>query len=327
MTIHDLHYDITIEQHDFSPLYERLKSYQKIFVVTDHHVYDLHQDVFQALKDRFDTYIHVIQPGETSKSLQVYETICHAFLSHSIKRDDVILAIGGGVVGDLTGFVAATLLRGIAFIQVPTTLLSMVDSSVGSKVGINTIHGKNLIGQFYDPTFVFIQLDFLSTLSKRELHNGYAEIIKAGLIGDPSLFHTLKDIHHNIKEVISKALQVKINIVKKDPFEQHERMFLNFGHTLGHAIEKEMGYQSIKHGEAISHGMVYAIEKGIECHITPKALKQELIEVFNLYGLLDMNIQKVESYEIAMQLDKKQRKDGLKFVLLQDIGQPIIHTL
>ncbi len=327
MTLHDLNYDITIEQRDFSPLFERLKSYQKVFVVTDHHVYDLHHNVFHTLKDRFDTYIHVIQPGETSKSIQMYETICHAFLSHNIKRDDVILAIGGGVVGDLTGFVAATLLRGIAFIQVPTTLLAMVDSSVGSKVGINTIHGKNLIGQFYDPTYVFIRLDFLSTLSKRELHNGYAEIIKAGLIGDPLLFNALKDMHHNIKEVISKALQVKINIVKKDPFEKHERMFLNFGHTLGHAIEKEMGYQSIKHGEAISHGMVYAIEKGIECHITPNSLKQEVIEVLNLYGLLDMNIQKVESYEVAMQLDKKQRKDGLKFVLLQDIGQPIIHTL
>lgn len=327
MTLHDLNYDIHLSKGDFLPLYEKLREYSRVFVVTDTQVYDLHNDVFMRLKEEFDVYIHLIQPGETSKSLETYEKVCDDFLSQHVKRDDVIVAIGGGVVGDLTGFVASTLLRGIDLIQVPTTLLSMVDSSIGSKVGINTKQGKNLIGQFYEPTYVFIHLKFLTTLSKRELNNGYAEIIKAALIGDKTLFELLKLEDHDLIEVISKALKVKIDIVKIDPFENNERMFLNFGHTLGHAIEKYMNYQDIKHGEAISHGMLYAIEKGIELNITSPYLKDEVRHILHKYQLLDVKIEDVSVYETYMRIDKKQRKDGLRYVFIKDIGIPVIHRL
>lgn len=327
MILRDLNYDIHISNGDFLPLYERLREYARIFVVTDQTVYDYYGDVFHDLKKAFDTVIHIIHPGETSKSIETYEMICTDFLNQHIKRDDVILAFGGGVVGDLTGFVAATLLRGIDLIQIPTTLLSMVDSSIGSKVGINTKQGKNLIGQFYEPTFVFIQLQFLKTLSKRELNNGYAEMIKAGLIGDPSLFELLKQHDHDLMTVIYKALKVKMDLVKKDPFENNERMYLNFGHTLGHAIEKHMGYEGIKHGEAISHGMMYAIEKGIEKNITPLPIKEVVLQVLHQYQLLEIHIEDVNVYEHHIFLDKKQRKDGLRFVCIKDIGIPVIVTL
>ena len=327
MTLHDLKYDIHLSKGDFLPLYEKLRVYSRVFVVTDTHVYDLHDDVFMSLKKEFDVYIHIIQPGETSKSLETYEMVCDDFLSQHIKRDDVIVALGGGVVGDLTGFVASTLLRGIDLIQVPTTLLSMVDSSIGSKVGINTKQGKNLIGQFYEPTYVFIHLKFLTTLSKRELNNGYAEIIKAALIGDKTLFELLKLNNHDRIEVIAKALKVKIDIVKKDPFENNERMFLNFGHTLGHAIEKHTNYKDIKHGEAISHGMLYAVDKGIELNITPSYVKDEVSHILHKYQLLDINIEDVSVYETYMRMDKKQRKDGLRFVCIKDIGIPVIYRL
>jgi len=327
MTLHDLKYDIHLSKGDFLPLYEKLRVYSRVFVVTDTHVYDLHNDVFMSLKKEFDLYIHIIQPGETSKSLETYEMVCDDFLSQHIKRDDVIVALGGGVVGDLTGFVASTLLRGIDLIQVPTTLLSMVDSSIGSKVGINTKQGKNLIGQFYEPTYVFIHLKFLTTLSKRELNNGYAEIIKAALIGDKTLFELLKLNDHDRIEVITKALKVKIDIVKKDPFENNERMFLNFGHTLGHAIEKYTNYKGIKHGEAISHGMLYAVDKGIELNITPSYVKDEVSHILHKYQLLDINIEDVSVYETYMRMDKKQRKDGLRFVCIKDIGIPVIYRL
>lgn len=327
MILRDLNYDIHITNNNHQLLIEKLHMYARIFIVTDAHVYTLHQDFFNDVFDIEKTVIHVIKPGETSKTLEVYQMICDNFLDHHIKRDDVIVAVGGGVVGDLTGYVAASLLRGVDFIQVPTTLLAMVDSSVGSKVGINTRQGKNLIGHFYDPTLVHIDVTFLNTLTKRERHNGYAEIIKASLIGDPNLFDQLKNPKHSIEEVIMRALQVKIDIVKRDPFESHERMFLNFGHTLGHAIEKEMNYETIKHGEAISHGMMYAIKKGIEYQITEDTLEREVENLLHQYELLNTQIGEIDIYEKQMQLDKKQRKDGLQFVLIQSIGNPIIKII
>lgn len=327
MILHDLNYDIIISNGDVSSLYEKLREYSRVFIITDKHVYEFHQDFFKQLKDDFNVYEHVIQPGEISKSFITYQYICDDFLDQQIKRDDLIVAIGGGVVGDLTGFVASTLLRGIDFIQVPTTLLAIVDSSIGSKVGINTKQGKNLIGQFYEPKFVWINLPFLNTLSKRERHNGYAEIIKAALIGDRELFYLLKNKDHDLITVISKALKVKINIVKKDPFEIYERMFLNFGHTLGHAIEKHMNYSGIKHGEAISHGMMYAIQKGIDKNITQHYIKDEVYNMLLQYELLDVEIENIKIYEETMKQDKKQRKDGLRFVFIKDIGQPTIETI
>jgi 3-dehydroquinate synthase len=327
MILSDLNYDIHITNNNHQLLREKLSAFDQVFVVTDQHVFQLHKGFFDQVFDFNKTVIHMIQPGETSKSLDVYQSICDDFLDHHIKRDDVIVAVGGGVVGDLAGFVASTLLRGVSFIQVPTTLLAMVDSSVGSKVGINTRQGKNLIGQFYDPLFVHIDITFLDTLTKREHNNGYAEIIKASLIGDPILFDQLKNPDHDLKDVIMRALKVKINIVKKDPFESKERMYLNFGHTLGHAIEKEMNYETIKHGEAISHGMMYAIRKGIEQQTTDTFLETEVENILNQYQLLNIKIGNIKTYENRMLSDKKQRKEGLQFVFIQSIGNPIIKTI
>ena len=262
-------YDIFLEHHGLSKLSEHIKSvYQgkKLFIVTDERVFSLHGNRLIEVLSHYDIEVVIIKPGESSKSFKTYQKVISACLEKGIKRDHLMIAFGGGVVGDLTGFCAATLLRGIPYIQIPTTLLAQVDSSIGGKVGIDVLEGKNLVGAFYVPKLVFIELSFLDTLKPRQYRSGLAEMIKAGLIKDRSLF---EDCLHKPKvglNEIKKALEVKREIIINDPFEKNERMLLNFGHTFGHAIEKAFRYKRYTHGEAISYGMLIAIEITLEMY-------------------------------------------------------------
>ncbi|MFP4177729.1 MAG: 3-dehydroquinate synthase [Acholeplasmataceae bacterium] len=326
----NLSYPIYIEAKALNRLGEMLAdSYaeKEVYVVSDRVVYGLYQEALLNALAGYSVETVVIEPGEGSKSLSTYESVAKRLIEQGIRRDHLIIAFGGGVVGDLAGFVAATLYRGIRWVQVPTTLLAQVDSSIGAKVGINLPLGKNLIGAFHQPELVLIDPELLDTLEYREYNNGIAEMIKAALIGDPRLYARLKDERRVGIEEIDLALAVKKRIVLEDPYEEGLRMVLNFGHTFGHAIERAHGYRTYKHGEAISYGMLMALEVGIERGITPRALYDEVKELLLAHGLIELPLLERKDYVEMVAYDKKRRADGLRFILLKDIGNAVIERI
>ncbi len=264
-----------------------------------------------------------------SGSLRNYGTLISKLAQAKIPRSGVVLAVGGGVVGDLVGFVAATYLRGIAFVQVPTTLLAMVDSSVGGKTGVNLPEGKNLVGAFHQPKLVIADLDTLSTLPPREFAAGMAEVIKYGAIRDAALFQRVlkgvKPDDKDLDEIVEKCVAIKARIVERDEFEtKGERALLNFGHTIGHAIEKATNYTTYLHGEAISLGMrAAAWLSRREAGLSQEAARD--IDVALISNQLPVVLKsEVDSQAIlnALGNDKKVAADGgNRWVLLTDIGQ------
>lgn len=323
-------YDIHVGQnsiHQLNVLIGEIYHHKDIFIVTDEHVDQLYHNLMHQILDAYHLHFVIIKPGETSKSFQTYLEVIDKLINLGIKRNHLIISLGGGVVGDLTGFVAATLYRGIDFIQVPTTLLSQVDSSIGSKVGIDLTQGKNLIGSFYDPKFVLIDPIFLETLDQREYLQGLAEMIKAGLIADKELFDFFKTHNKVTEKEILMALNVKRDVVLKDPYDQHERMILNFGHTFGHAIEKKFKYQTYKHGEAISYGMLIATHIGIKKGITPTYVYDEVKHVLETIGLIKKPYFDIESLKPFIHTDKKSMADVFHFICLKEIGQSVITNL
>lgn len=276
----------------------------------------------ETLKEYTVDYI-IIKPGETSKSEDNYLEIVNMLLKKRIARKDIIVAFGGGVVGDLSGFVAATILRGVPFINIPTSLLAMVDSSIGSKVGIDTVYGKNLIGAFKNPIEVIIDSSYLKTLPKEEYNNAMAEVIKYYLIDDVSLLEDIEN--NNLENIIKKSINSKKEIVTKDPFEKHERMHLNFGHTFAHAIERHSNYE-ITHGYAVAMGMEIAVRLGIYLKITNKEVLNKLHMLYRYYNLplFNGNIQELVPY---LSNDKKAVLDKINFVFIKDIGIPFIKQI
>jgi len=270
-----------------------------------------------------------IPEGETSKSLQQAELVYDRMLEMNCDRKSTLIALGGGVVGDLTGFIAATYQRGIPFIQIPTTLLSQVDSSVGGKTAVNHPRGKNMIGAFYQPKLVVVDLDTLQTLPKNEFRAGLAEVIKYGIIADEKLFAFLEN---NTKEIISlnrdclehiieTSCAIKAKVVEKDERESRHRMILNFGHTFGHSIETLTNYTEYLHGEALAIGMIQAawlsVETG-ECSEDVPIRITNLLKKFNLpVHSPNLNSEDVIS---AMYNDKKTTHNKLRFILTKSIG-------
>jgi len=296
----------------------------KVFIVSDDNVMHYYQPMIKRTLSVFEVEIVTIEPGEASKSLKTYQWVVEKLLEKGIKRDDLLLAFGGGVVGDLAGFVASTLFRGIDYGQIPTTLLAQVDSSIGSKVAIDLKEGKNLIGAFYDPKFVFIDTYFLNTLPKRQLRSGQAEMIKAALIGDKRLYEDLKRSKDVTPLMIEKSINVKKHFVEADPFDQGKRMILNFGHTFGHAIEKAHNYQTFLHGEAISYGMLMALEIGALKGIHDDALYESVKELLLDYELVSMPLLNRSDYITHVKHDKKQTAKGMQFIVLNSIENPRI---
>jgi 3-dehydroquinate synthase len=316
-------YDIFIEEGGLSHLSKHIKEvyeFDELFVVTDQNVFDLYKTkLIEALVGYRLSFV-VLPPGEKTKSLEVYHQAIETLIEKGIKRNHLILAFGGGVIGDLAGFIASTLYRGISYVQIPTTLLAQVDSSIGGKVGIDLKQGKNLIGSFYDPKFVLIDPNFLKTLSKREYVNGLAEMIKAGLIGDKKLYSYLLE-HETVTEVeISEAIQVKRNVVLLDPYDKKERMYLNFGHTFGHAIEKKHQYETYLHGEAISYGMLFALQIGIQIGDTKEELYHEVKALLLKRGLIQEQLLQMDDYRDEIVHDKKNLADGLRFIIVTKPG-------
>jgi 3-dehydroquinate synthase len=312
----------------------RLKLGARCAIITDTNIGKRYaKAVFNSLATAgFSPVLIVVQPGETAKSLKTVQSCYDQLSAHRLERKSFIVALGGGVVGDLAGFVAATYLRGISFVQVPTTLLAQVDSSVGGKVGVNLKAGKNLVGAFYQPKLVLCDLDTLKTLPEREFRAGLAEVIKYGIIYDAKLFAQLeRDLPKILKRdqsvlatVIARCCEIKAEVVGQDETESGLRAILNFGHTIGHAIENISGYGKFLHGEAISIGQVAAAKLSRAVFGLPERDVERIENLFQRAGLpmqIGLNSVKRQKLHAAMRLDKKVSGGEIKFVLTEKIGK------
>lgn len=278
----------------------------------------------------FHPYLYSIPDGESYKNLDIVRDLYYRLIDDEFDRTGSILALGGGVIGDLAGFIAATYLRGIPFIQVPTTLLAQVDSSVGGKVGVNLAVGKNLIGSFYQPKLVIIDPDVLKTLPARELRAGLAEVVKYGIIYDISFFNYLeKNIDHilnleraYITDIIARSCEIKAMVVSQDETEQGLRAILNYGHTLGHAIETLTKYEQYRHGEAVAIGMVAAGKLGVNLSLFNAKNLRRLTALLTQIGLPtsipDLDLSR---FLDTIYRDKKVQNRTLRMVIPTKIGQ------
>ncbi len=261
----------------------------------------------------------VFVPGEKIKSEEFLFKIYDKCLELNFNRGDTLIALGGGVIGDLVGFAAGTFMRGINFINIPTTLLSMVDSSVGGKVAINHPKGKNLIGMFYQPKVVIADIDCLSTLDDRQFACGMAEIIKYACINDKELFEMLKT-KPNPEELVYRCVMIKEDYVQQDTFDKGVRMLLNFGHTIGHVIENHFGYGNYLHGEAVAIGMVMESAMFERLGIAKDGTSKKIEEMVKLYNL-PYKVEEIKSLLTIMKHDKKSESKGINFAAVSDIGQ------
>lgn len=309
------------------------KNYANVLVISDSVVYEKYGEKLKAaLGDRKVSH-SIVPAGEASKNIDVYYQLLTDAIDSKLDRKSLIVALGGGMIGDLAGFVASTYMRGIDFIQVPTTILAH-DSSVGGKVGINHEKGKNMIGSFYPPQAVIYDVDTLHSLPQREIRSGYAEIVKHGLISSSSFFNEVittnitKDISNPIlSEHLVKGIQVKADIVQRDEKESNIRKFLNFGHTLGHAIEAEAGYGKLSHGEAVSIGMLFALQLSEE--IFHKSMPFNQLYQWLTDNGYPLRIEQfdLEQLLLTMKRDKKAENAKIEMVLLEEIGKPSLYTM
>lgn len=306
-----------------------LNKYSTIMIVTDQRVASLYlDDVKESFKSHPRVFHSIIQEGEKSKSIEAFYQLHTEAIEFGLDRQSLIIAFGGGVVGDLAGFVAATFMRGIDYIQVPTTILAH-DSSVGGKVAINHPLGKNLIGSFYPPKAVIYDIQTLQSLPAKEIRSGYAEIVKEALIADKKLFDDIMQTelsqltNDNLKDHIFRGIKIKTYYVQEDEKEKGIRAFLNFGHTLGHALESEYGYGTLTHGEAVAIGMLFAME--VSNSVFSNRLPVEMLQKWlkdNSFPLLlkEINCNKILN---RMKSDKKVVNNHVQMVLLKDIGNPV----
>lgn len=280
----------------------------------------------------FDPVLVIVHAGETAKRLRTVQACYDQLAAHRLERKSFIVALGGGVVGDLAGFVAATYLRGVAFVQMPTTLLAQVDSSVGGKVGVNLKAGKNLVGAFHQPRLVLCDLDTLNALPEREFRAGLAEVIKYGIIYDAALFARLerdlpKLLNRDLKTlaaVIARCCEIKAEIVGQDETESGLRAILNFGHTVGHGLEAISRFGKYLHGEAISIGQLAAALLSAEMLGFPGAAVERVRRLFARAGLpTSVHLTSAQGQRLleAMRLDKKVTDGEIKFVLARQIGR------
>jgi 3-dehydroquinate synthase len=273
-----------------------------------------------------------VPDGDATKNLEQVRRLYDSFLARGADRHSVVVALGGGVVGDLAGFAAACYLRGIPFVQVPTTVLAMVDASIGGKVGVNLPQGKNLVGAFHQPKLVWIDIETLRSLPARERAAGFAEVVKAGAILDAGFFAHLEGegVVEGLMEldpdvllpVLERACAIKADVVARDERESGLRMLLNFGHTLAHAVETLSGYGKVLHGEAVAMGMVYAAQRSEALGTTAAGTAQRLSELLQRFGLeIELPPFSRSAYLTALRVDKKKRDARIHFVILREIGR------
>lgn len=330
-------YDILFKE-DFSELAAALKKLsfegRKACIVTESNVAPLYADQVKAELEKVCSHVSVFvfPAGEAQKNLDTVHQVYEHLILEKFDRKDFLVALGGGVTGDLTGFAAATYLRGISFVQVPTTLLAQVDSSIGGKTGVDFKQYKNMVGAFHQPVLVYMNMSTLKTLPELEFSSGMGEVLKSGLIKDADFYEwTINQMYEIqerdtdvLKEMILNCCKIKKYVVEKDPKEQGERALLNFGHTIGHAIEKLMDFK-LPHGQCVGLGMVTA------AYIS---YKRELLSVEELYEIRDMNVGfnlpitfdglNPEDILKATKVDKKMDQGKIRFILLKGIGKAFI---
>lgn len=321
-------YDITIKEGLIAEILDYLQQDKKKFLITNNTLEKLYPDLVSSFENKI-----VIKDGEEYKNFETFEFIINELLKRKIERKDLILALGGGVVGDLAGFAASSVLRGVNFVQIPTTLLSQVDSSVGGKTGFNTKYGKNLIGAFYQPESVLIDTNFLKTLPVREIKTGLGEVVKYSFIekncSDDEKIHLSKYLDEadpnnlDFKEIIYRSVALKASVVSKDEKEAGLRAVLNFGHTFAHSIETITNYKKFTHGEAVAMGMKLAFELSYNLNFINKEYLDyafNLIDKFNLAPVYKIECDKDEYINI-MKSDKKVSNSKIRLILPTSKGE------
>ena len=318
-------------------LIKKILNGNRVLIVTDEIVGRLYaRKIIKNLeKENIIVSVCILKNGEANKNIEEISNIYSNLAQNELSRKDMIIALGGGVVGDMTGYAAATWMRGIDFIQIPTTLLACVDSSVGGKTGINIREGKNLVGAFHSPKLVIIDSETLISLPEREFKAGMSEIVKHALLFDEKLLETIENFYNNksynkkldIDFVLQRNCKLKSHIVQIDYKEEKERMFLNFGHTIGHSLENAAGYGVLLHGEAVAIGMIFAIEYGIKLGITKNKYILERAKNILLNIGLPINIPENINLKEAIKLDKKRNNEKINFVFLEDIGNPVVEKV
>lgn len=336
----DIHsYSIEIGANQLSQLPQGIKKHLKtdsIFIISNTKIAKLYRKKVDKILSSIKPVWIIIPDGEKYKNLQTIEKIHNQLSRNGAHRKSGIIAFGGGVVGDIAGFVAATFMRGISFIQVPTTLLAQVDSSVGGKTGVDLEYGKNLVGAFYQPKWVLIDPELLKTLSLRELKCGISEVIKYGAIWDEKFFSFLEKNSSKIlnldfqilTKTISRCCEIKAEVVSQDEKESGIRAILNFGHTLGHAIEQLSGFSKIKHGEAVSMGMIYAAKLSQTQLKLPEKDTNRLISLLRSFKLpIKAPEFRKTAFKKSILRDKKSTGKAVNFILLKQLGKAKIKTL
>lgn len=301
---------------------------RSLYVITDRCVARLHGERLEALRQRAGSlHLYQVVRGEAAKSLQVAERLWRRLLRDGARRDSCLVAFGGGSIGDLTGFVAATLLRGITLLQLPTTLLAQVDAALGGKTAIDLPEAKNSVGTFYPPRAVIAEPALLCTLARREMASGLAEVLKVGAVLEPAIFRRLErgldaalggDIEF-LSPVIRAAQSVKMAVVESDPYENDARRVLNFGHTLGHAIETVLGYGGFRHGEAVAYGMLFALRLAVLRGLDP-AVEQRISRLIRRLPLPPLPAMSAARLIAVISRDKKSNRGGIVWVLPTALG-------
>ena len=305
---------------------------KKALIISDSNVYPLYGEKVKASLERegFEVGLFVFSAGEASKNLDTVSDMIRAMCENELSRNDIAVALGGGVTGDMAGFASAIYLRGIDFVQIPTTLLSQVDSSVGGKTGCDLSFGKNLIGAFHNPKLVLIDPETIKTLPARYKNDGIGEVIKYAFIKSEKLYNTLvscDNFDDILTDVIFDCVDIKRQVVENDFTEKGERMLLNFGHTLGHAIEKYENFSGLAHGEAVGVGMLYITRASEKTGDSQKGTAEKIEKLLNKFSLPTFFSGEAEELINIMLYDKKRRGDKLNLVLVTKVGQSFVKAV
>ena len=328
-------YDIIFDDNFVESAMALIATSSKCMIITQEVIYEAFEKKFSVLKSLPNVEFHFIGQGEEAKSIETAIEICDKMTLMHYDRSSTIFAVGGGVVGDTAGFVASIFMRGIDYIQYPTTLLAMVDSSIGGKTGVNLTSGKNLIGRIHQPKAVIIDLSFLDTLPQREINASLAEVIKYGFIYDRELFNyiveNISDIlsgknHTVLKKIILRSCEIKSEVVSKDINEDNIRMILNFGHTIGHALEGYFEYKKLLHGEAILYGMKCALYLSHTIGNLNENDYHASLKALSAFTLPTINLKDKESIIEFVKRDKKFRESQIRFILISEIGKAELNT-
>lgn len=322
MNIHldlkDNSYDIIVERGILEKAGEHINLNRRVLVVTDSGVPAIYAQTLA--KHCKSPIICTVESGEASKSIETFTKLLHIMLDNDFSRKDCVVAVGGGVVGDLSGYVASAYMRGVDFYNIPTTLLSQIDSSIGGKTAINFGGIKNIVGAFYQPKKVLIDPELLKTLPERQISNGLAEAVKMALTSDKELFEIFENkvIKDNIDEIIIRSLNIKKSVVEQDEKESGIRKILNFGHTIGHGIESSVNMEELFHGECVALGLIPMCDEKIRPRVV------NVLKKCNLYNLIDFDWDKISE---VMFHDKKADGDTVAVTTVNEIGKYEIKTL